>query len=293
MENLSFKNILMPTDFTDLAESALAVAIEICKNRKASLTLLHVVDRLAYLSPAQMFVPNLTEGPDVARTIEENIEGLAGRLSAQHGFEIHGIIETGSPADTICRVAARDNHDLIILGTHGASGAREMLMGSTAFKVVKHSPCPVLSIPGNWDKRSFRRVVFPVRIMPNTLEKYTFARQLMLKEEAHFLVIGLTENENANNITKLTELVNQLKLRLVDDQVKFNSVVFAGNEFSKKILDAAETFDADLITIVANIELEWNDILVGPFAQQVINHSKRPVLSITPSKAKFQYSDLE
>jgi nucleotide-binding universal stress UspA family protein len=293
MGNITFKHILVPTDFSNLAENALRIAIAVCKTHGARITLLHVVDELAYLSPSEVFIPSVDRTPDVFATIEDNIKDLAFKMTKQSQVEIEGSVSTGNPADTICRVAAKDGCDMIVMGAHGASGVREFFIGSNAFRVIKHSSCPVLTIPGNWEKLYFNKVIYPVRLIPGALNKYDYTQPLIEKTNAEMMVIGLAENDNPGNMLELTSLVDQLKVKLQQDEVRFTTTLISAKDFAPKVLEAAEVYDADLIVITADFDLEWRDFIVGPFAQRIVNHSKRPVLSIAPERAKRRHIDFE
>ncbi|NJO88179.1 MAG: universal stress protein [Chloroflexia bacterium] len=153
-------------------------------------------------------------------------------------------------------------------------------MGSNAFSVVKHASCPVLTIPGKWNRTEFKKVVFPVRLKPGAIEKYDYTRSIIAKNKSSILIVGLAEQENPQSFQYLADLVNLFKIQLKNDNVDFSSILYHSKEFSEKVIDAAEELDADLIVITANLDYDLKAFFIGPFAQQIVNHSQRPVLSI-------------
>ncbi|NJO91882.1 MAG: universal stress protein [Chloroflexia bacterium] len=161
------------------------MAVDICKRQQAKLTLLHIVDNMYYMTAIDAnaaFVPSLeTAESEYIKSNRENLEESAKELSRKFKIDIDTIVEMGNPADTICKVASKNNFDLIVMGTHGASGLREFFMGSTAFQVVKNSQCPVLTIPGNWNRTEFKKVIFPIRMLPGAIDKYDYARPIVEK----------------------------------------------------------------------------------------------------------------
>jgi len=87
------------------------------------------------------------------RTLAEFARTHAGKEMEQfmvsvegHGLKVRGRLETGDPYLTILRVAASEQYDLIVMGTHGRTGLQHLLVGSVAEKVVRRAPCPVLTI---------------------------------------------------------------------------------------------------------------------------------------------------
>jgi nucleotide-binding universal stress UspA family protein len=128
METYKISKILMPTDFSELTSSAFNVAVAICKRQNAKLTLLHVVDDLAYMPAGDIMMPTINITSELISTYRNNIEELAIKLTLNTGVAIDTKIELGNPADNICKVATEGKYDLIVMGTHGVSGLREFLL---------------------------------------------------------------------------------------------------------------------------------------------------------------------
>ncbi len=142
---MSFHKILCPIDFSDCSRAAMRTAIELAKESGASVTLLH-----AWHFPAYAFA----EAPVPASVIQEiadeakrkllqwtrDAEKLgAARLSSQ--------VAEGVPWDQIVRTLEREpSYDLVVMGTHGRTGLKHVLVGSVAEQVVRHAPCPVLVV---------------------------------------------------------------------------------------------------------------------------------------------------
>jgi nucleotide-binding universal stress UspA family protein len=241
---------------------------------------LYVVDDIAYLPSTEVMTPTLIISPEVINSYRNNIEELAIQLTLNAGIAVDGKIEQGNPADTICKVASVEKYDLIVMGTHGASGLREFFIGSNSFRVVKNATCPVLTVPGNWSKNTFKKVVFPIRLLPGAIDKYDYARPIIEKNISNLLIIGLADQNNPESFVELTKLVDLFRLQLSDDNVEFSSILYHSKNFPEKVLQGANEYEADLIVITANLDYDLKSFFIGPFAQQIVNHSKRPVLSI-------------
>ncbi len=288
------KSILIPTDFSELSENALNVGISIAQRQNAEITLLHVVDRFAYLQPTEVFLPDITLTPDIILWMENRLKEFSDQLLIDSGIKVTGKVLAGHPSERICWFANTENISLIVMGTHGISGLREFFIGSEAYSVVKNAPCPVLTIPGNWEKTDFEKVLFPIRLIPNAIDKYFYARPIIEKNDSELFLLGLSEMENQGDIKELTLIIDRLKIQLRNDNVKFQTGYCPFKDFPDIVIKTAKEAGIDLLVLTANFENDLKSFFIGPFVQQVINRSQLPVLSIKPSFNKTEpYSALK
>lgn len=146
MMETTIKKVLVPIDFSDYSKSALKYAVSFSKMFDAEMILVYVVEPVIYppdFSMGQIAMPSVnTEWDERAK---DELEKLAKN-------EIIGIknvktmIKTGKPFVEIVETAKTEDIDLIIIATHGHSGVEHILFGSTAEKVVRKAPCPVLTL---------------------------------------------------------------------------------------------------------------------------------------------------
>ncbi len=139
----TLKSILVPVDFSEPSDAALATAVELAKQYNATLTIVHVFD----LPPAYagMDVPPMDlMAPMVEAARKELDAKLAEVRASLPSAQI--VMGQGAPWREIL-AAAEDTHaDLIVVGTHGRGGIKRVVLGSVAERVVRHSPVPVLTI---------------------------------------------------------------------------------------------------------------------------------------------------
>ncbi len=143
---IDLRRILVPIDFSDHSKKALQYAIPFAEQFKASIDLLYVVEPAIYpadFSFGQVGFPAVED--ELRQRGAEELEGLikreiGARVKARSG------VRTGKAAYEIEQYAREESVDLIIIATHGHSGMEHVLFGSTAEKVVRHAPCPVLVV---------------------------------------------------------------------------------------------------------------------------------------------------
>lgn len=139
---LRIQTILFPTDFSSTADHALQVARSLARDHQAKLVLLNAV----MSAPAvEMYVPEM-DLDSLSKEAQRHLEEVAARIT---DVPVETIVHYGEPGGSIVVVAERVGADLIVVGTHGRSGVGRMLLGSVAEYVLRHAPCPVLTIkPG-------------------------------------------------------------------------------------------------------------------------------------------------
>lgn len=139
---MPFKTILFATDFSDASRSAYQVAAALARDYRARIIAIHVVEPVslafsefgAYVGPDE----------DKGRAMEQlhAIQAPSPMVTLEYR-----LLE-GDPATVVIETAQETDADLVVLGTHGRSGLSRLVMGSVAEEVLRHAPCPVLTVRG-------------------------------------------------------------------------------------------------------------------------------------------------
>jgi universal stress protein A len=143
---LHFQRLLVPVDFSNACRGALAQATALASSFGSRITLVHVVEPMVLPENLMLAVPELPDmGGNLVQDSEKRLARLAEReIPAKHRGPT--LVRVGRPFDEICQVAATEQSDLIVISTHGYTGLKHVLLGSTAERVVRHAPCPVLTL---------------------------------------------------------------------------------------------------------------------------------------------------
>ena len=158
---LNVNKILCPTDFSESSYKALNIANEMAKQYSAELILIHVLSPLQ-IFPSTATIPIVTPAgggafsADLINEIKEQaLQSLKMTLEEKVPEEIKStsVLLQGSAAEEIAKYVEEANISVIVMGTHGLTGWRHLILGSVTEKTVRISPCPVLTIPAQADGR--------------------------------------------------------------------------------------------------------------------------------------------
>ena len=140
-----FKKILCPVDFSKFTQEVINYAVDLAKKYGAELHVMHVVPNMTYFTPYESFLTpeNLIA---IEKNIQDEVEDNFEKLLKDQDIPTKKVIKTGVPFVEIIAYAKSESVDLIVMGTHGHSGIEHILIGNVAEKVVRKSPCPVMTI---------------------------------------------------------------------------------------------------------------------------------------------------
>jgi len=143
------KEILVPIDFSEQSRSALRYALALGKKFQDKLTLLYVVEPIPYPYDFGAAFPLVVDTKDVISEANTRLADFANTGRGNSGCKIARLVRVGQPFHEICASAEELKTDLIVIATHGYTGLKHVLLGSTAERVVRHASCPVLVVRQN------------------------------------------------------------------------------------------------------------------------------------------------
>lgn len=142
---IQIKKILVPTDFSESAKHALNYGVSFAREYKADLILVHVVETLTVGYASDLFpVPMAEVFDEISGYAKTEIGKLATEIR-EKGLSVREMVLQGKPSAEIVRIAKEEGVDIIVLGTHGKGMLDQALFGSTAERVIRKAPCPVLT----------------------------------------------------------------------------------------------------------------------------------------------------
>jgi nucleotide-binding universal stress UspA family protein len=272
------KDIVVAIDFSKGSTHALEYAIELAN--------------LTHANVSMVWVDNLngTEAGFAAESKElrNEAKGNFDELTEKYKDKlINGKLITkvrkGRVYQELANYVKQNDCCLMIVGTHGTSGFEEFWIGTDAFRIVSSITSPVITVKYNYEiKRGYRKILLPVYNNALTLQKVAFTADLARTTGADINILAL----NSSGLKSMNRIVdaNVAKVEKHLEEKGVNYVVDSINSknIGADILEHARQVDADLIAIMTDTQDMASSIMLGPIAQQLINNSPVPVLSVHP-----------
>lgn len=145
MRSTEWKRILCPVDFSGASRVAMKAAAELAARFGAELTLFHAYPLPGYTLPEGTILPSSASLQELARETEEHLAAWKVEAELAGAGRVAVAQAVGEPAGEIVAFARSGAFDLVVVGTHGRTGLSHVLLGSVAERVVRRSPCPVLT----------------------------------------------------------------------------------------------------------------------------------------------------
>ncbi len=262
-----FRRIVIPTDFSTASEWVFDDAIRFAGLTNAELIILHI--RMTHRSqPDQLRLP---ADPSLYQYAEEyELQALRNRVQHANATIPTRLVvrQAPDPGNEVCRTAADEQADLIVIATHARHHVAHLIIGSTTMSVISSPPAPVLAIRYGTKKRTtIRRLVVPVRPQqtPRAAEELASAMAAHLNAELH-LVSVCPKKDHDSAAAHLHEMAASLK-------VPVTTTVVSGEDIEKEVCRHTEKIDGDLIFLNASGE-------PGPVKRDIIRSAGVPVMIV-------------
>jgi nucleotide-binding universal stress UspA family protein len=278
-------NILVPYDFSDVADNAILYANEFSKIFKKDVSLLHVVEKGVFTSKSEvqrMEEETMTRLNDVTDNNESNT-----------GTTTSSITKPGNIFEQIGEVGEEINASFFVMGTHGIKGMQSVT-GSKALKVITQAKSPFLVVQKKpWNSEGFPNIIVPIDSTPETKQKLRWAVYIsrIFKSKLHVTVQTagdpFIQNKVRNNLNYTTNFLTK-----EDADFEIHEIDKKADRY-KANADIAAQIGADLFLINTDPKTGLRDYVMGPFEQKVIaNEGQIPVLCINTVNVYLENSDV-
>jgi nucleotide-binding universal stress UspA family protein len=266
------KLIVVPWDFTHVADHALAHAVKIGRMIGNDICLLHIVD--AGINP---------KAYGEKRTL---LNHVCEESSKKYNMTIFSNISKGSIFTAIAEFANSKEASLVVMGTHGMKGMQK-LTGSWALKVIVKSKVPFIVVQDPPpDQERYHDIVFPVDFRVENKENISMAIFMGKYFDSKIHIIKSTINDKSLK-TKTNINLNFAVKYLIQNNIEYEIHEIPHGKFAQRTIDFAQKINADLILIVTTKNITIADYALGASEQYIIaNSSKIPVCCVNP-KASF------
>jgi nucleotide-binding universal stress UspA family protein len=298
------KRILFATDFSRWARRAEDYACSLACSWKASLTVLSVAEFPPGLNPD--YVVNQQYLADLLKHASAQLADLKGRAE-RRGIAATTRMATGIPSEEVITAARAEDSDLIVVGTRGKTGLAHVLLGSTAERVIRGAPCPVLAVRTEQAEAeqkegapsmpvTLERILVPVDFSDCSLDALEYAAVMAQQSKASVMRLHVLEpvsygldfdlghfrsRENVREswTKRLKELTSSHQQSHV--AMKFQ---LRGGLPADSILDSAQTLPCDLIVMGTHGRRGISHTISGSVTEAVLRKSRCPVVAVRSPK---------
>jgi nucleotide-binding universal stress UspA family protein len=270
------KKILIPTDFSKNAENALKVAAQIARMNNSEIILLHMLELPSQSGDALVSGHNI---PELMLFKNIAIEKLDDLMDADYleGLEVSEIIQFEMAFEGIMSISKKNDIDLIVMGSHGASGFKEMFIGSNAEKVVRSSEVPVLIIKNEIDQFKVDDFVFASDFSDEIKKPFEKALWFADKFNAHLHLVMVNTLNNFKSTTAAQHIFDKF-LKDVDAK-NYTTHIYNDASIEKGVLNFAKSINADLVGMCTHGRSGLSHFINGSISEDLVNHAMRPVLT--------------
>lgn len=270
------KRILVPTDFSENSENALKVAAKLAKKHNGEIILLHFLELPHAINDPAMASSDIPEIMFFKKAAINKLEDLMDSDYLE-GINVLEAIQFEMAFDGIISVAKKNNVDLICMGSHGASGFKEMFIGSNTEKVVRTSDIPVLVIKRDEHEFEIKNMVFASEFNDEAKKNFQNIINFSNKLGAHLHLL-LVNTPNAFKSTLVAE--NQISEFLKDFNIdNYTTHIFNDANVEKGILNFARHYNIELIGISTHGRKGISHFFNGSISEDIVNHALRPVVT--------------
>ena len=281
------ENVLFPTDFSQCSQAALPYACLLAEQNHAKLHLLNVVSTSLPLGEAGVSYAEPAFEDEAARRDLQRLTEFPAVKAVTHETSIHH----GSVYDVVCRYARENKDDIIVMGTHGRHGVRQLVLGSVAEQVFRRSECPVLSIGPGAPKTGpangrFATILVALDLSPDSLRLADWAHLFAVTNQSR-LILFHAIHENAevsmaypNYIEDAVASARKAMSALLPKDVPWTDIAIKIGSAPDSILETAIDRNVDLIVIGARRGATMAAHTPWACAHEIVCASHCPVLTV-------------
>jgi nucleotide-binding universal stress UspA family protein len=275
------KRILVPCDFSDPAVQAFKLAIEIGRQSDGEVFLLNIVE--VPVMHETVIMPTLYFEQSFMNDMKASAEKKFAKMKekwVEADQKVKLFIQFGSTSMMIRQFIKDKKIDLVVMGTHGASGAKEFLIGSNTEKIVRTSPVPVLTIKKATKLASIKNIVFANDIDLDAEELTLKVKELQnfFKAKLHLLYVNTPASFRRDSLT--TNAMKDFAKRYMLKNYTQN--IYNDLDQESGMRNFVESINADMVAMSTHGRKGLNHFLSGSIAEDVVNHLEAPIWTYHP-----------
>jgi len=286
-KQIRIKTILVAVDFSEKADSAVLLAVHMARRHHARVILFHnlthfyVIDRTGRQMVGEETVrKHYKEAENSLRLMKNNLQVKYNDVS------FIKIIGNDSIVNSINKIIDSESVDLVIAGTSGKQGLRELILGSSSYQILTGVKCSVLLMPEDSHQYTFEKILVPVRVTNKLDEKLQISKLIAEKNKGFIGLLGISDNEHFRDVRKA--FIKARESLRGDEAMHHSSFVVSNHHKAVEISKASKDDKFDLIILNYQDEEGWKSFFAENFFKQIINNTSVPLLFFKDDEATPQ-----
>lgn len=274
------KTIIVPIDFSKHSEYALKTAAVLAKKNEAQIIALHMLDIQAdifsqsptHIQERTVFLFQLAKKKFTTFLKKDYLEDI----------KVVPVIKHFKVFSEINELAKEEDADLIIMGSHGASGFKELFVGSNTEKVIRFSEVPVMVIKNDLADFDFENVVYATDFSRESIDAYIRIKSIVeeFQGKIHVLYVN-TPYENFKTTSEMEKLAADFLNTAEGNMENLKKVNFVSDKSVEQgVLNFANSIGADLIAVSTHARKGLSHIFKGSLSEDIANHASLPILTV-------------
>ncbi|PQB03366.1 universal stress protein, UspA family [Polaribacter filamentus] len=275
------KRILLPTDFSENAYNAISYAVQLYKDTKCKFYILHTYTPVSISAGSMVDNYSSFDLQDITKeTAERKLKEIDDRLKTEFNNTNHTFITTVSfntLTSEMVEVVKKKEIDFVIMGTKGATGAKEIFIGSNTMQTIKNLKCPVIAIPSGFKYEKPSEILFPTDYEIHKANQYlSLIKELCEKNNSRLHVLNVSQDIPLKVKQEQTET-------FLDDFFKDTAHLFHNTEnqdLMEAIVTFKKTYKINFLIMVHNEHNFFENLFFKPVVNQMVYHTNIPFLVI-------------
>jgi nucleotide-binding universal stress UspA family protein len=269
------KNFIVPIDFSEESINGLEMAVLFSQKKEINIQMVYVITSVSDYHPSTISEEHKFAEKRFSKLMQEYEPKLG------NNSKLRFIIKQGKVYKEIIGQVNSYKDAIVSASTHGASGFEELFAGSNALKIMAATHSPVLSIRQSPVPKKIKKIILPIKLLADTRQKLPIAADVAKLFDAEIHVLGISFSKSKRDIDRIESYSRQSIGYLKHRKVEHTYHLVTGDSLPTLTLNYAEAVNGDLIVMMSSAIDKWN-VFFGSYAQQMLNRSRLPILSIKP-----------
>ncbi|MBF4472225.1 universal stress protein [Flavobacterium sp. HJJ] len=271
------KKILIPTDFSKYADEAIEVGAQIAKKNNSEIVLIHMLELPTHMNDAISGETSIPEIMLFKRKAEETLKSIKNRPYLD-GITVTEVVRLDGAYKGINNyIKQNSDFDLIVMGSHGATGLNEILVGSNTEKVVRQSEVPVLVIKNKLENFKAANIIFASDFSNEIKKPFKKVIEFAKIFEAKLNLVMICTPNSFKSTSAARKIINEFVAEF--DMPEYTFETYNESNIEKGIINYSNENNGDIIAFCTHGRTALNHFFTGSISEDLVNHSQKPVLT--------------